>query len=679
MCILNKNKPQCQGKDYHTREVLSCPFHLLVYKIECHIRAKMADQLVDSTLKRGHSNWLESSHNIFIRFRQKHIFLERLHYHVATNLGLLQANQTQEYSQEGPAYHWKIDLLQRLNLPVYDGVREVLRKLNRSRNKRLDALKTTKAMKRRVELKTLRTQEAQQRKLWSKQHGHDTYGDEEELVDEGGVTQETIAGKKDRTFKKTCNRCGSTTHSRSTHRLCPYNKKNKETAIEVEVLDVEQSPPTTSSFDDLSEDGSESAEECWDWLLSDDELDVDMLEETVMSGCTCGALRAHTKTCPMNPRARYPTQPLYRPGDYVFLHGTQLKDEHIHCRVIECLARPAANLYRLGLVNCVLAEVHPEADLTKSSSGPPIPLDKWRTSLRIPLRVAQNDPCNLQKCECERAMIDKVTIDLTDLGKSPSSEKKKAPRVWIQNPVCLLHESDHQLITSPSGWLNDKIIQASQQLLAQQFPHTQGLQPPTLEQINGFEAHSGHFVQVLNVRRSHWIVVSNLGCDSDAVNVYDTMYTSIPSSTVDTVARLMFCSSPTLTIRMVEVDLQRNSSDCGVLSIAMAFDLLASQAPCVAKYDQELIRQHLCDCLSKCLFSPFPAKGEQSTTGIKYKSTFEVKIFCMCRLPEHPGEQWAECERCLGWFHRHCLDIPDSVFSETFESWECPTCKNTRS
>ena len=112
-------------------------------------------------------------------------------------------------------------------------------------------------MKRRVELKTL---EAQQRKLWSKQHGHDTYGDEEEFVDEGGVTQETIAGKKDRTSKKPCNHCGSTTHLRSNHRLCPYNK-NKETTMEVEVLDVEQAPPTTSSFDKLSEDSSESAEE----------------------------------------------------------------------------------------------------------------------------------------------------------------------------------------------------------------------------------------------------------------------------------------------------------------------------------------------------------------------------------------------------------------------------------
>ena len=145
--------------------------------------------------------------------------------------------------------------------------------------------------------------------------------------------------------------------------------------------------------------------------------------------------------------------------------------------MIECLARLAANLYRLGLVNCVLAEVHPEAYLTKSSSGPPIPLDKWRTSLRMPLRFAQNDPCSLQKCECERPVIDKVTIDLTDLGKSPCSEKKKAPRVWIEIPLYILNESDHQLITSPSGWLNDKIIQASQHLLAQQFHTPKGYNP----------------------------------------------------------------------------------------------------------------------------------------------------------------------------------------------------------
>ena len=132
----DKNKPQCQGKDYHTREVLSCPFHLLVYKIECHIRAKMADQLVDSTLT------LELLGEFSQQFPAE--TYERLHYHVAINLGLFQANQTHEYSQEGPAYHWKIDLLQCLYLPVVQQCEGSARKL---RSKWLDALKTTKAMK----------------------------------------------------------------------------------------------------------------------------------------------------------------------------------------------------------------------------------------------------------------------------------------------------------------------------------------------------------------------------------------------------------------------------------------------------------------------------------------------------------------------------------------------------
>ena len=217
----DKNQPQCQGKDYHTREVLNCPFHLLAYRIECHTRGEMANQLVHPVLKRGHTNWLESSHSVLIRFRPKHISLERLHYHVSTNLGLLQANMTNEYCQQGAAYHWKVDLLKRLNLPVYDGVQQVLEKLNSRRKKRLDSLKTTKAKKRRVKLKILRAREAQQRKQWSKRHGNDTYGeDEREITDE----EEKLSFKRE-----LCNKCGSTTHMRSTHRDCPYNKRSVNT------------------------------------------------------------------------------------------------------------------------------------------------------------------------------------------------------------------------------------------------------------------------------------------------------------------------------------------------------------------------------------------------------------------------------------------------------------------
>ena len=84
----------CKGKPYATRFKLTCPFHSLMYEIECCNRASMADKLVHPVFKRGHSNWLEASHNVLIGFRSKDVALVKLHYEVSTNLGLLQSNMT---------------------------------------------------------------------------------------------------------------------------------------------------------------------------------------------------------------------------------------------------------------------------------------------------------------------------------------------------------------------------------------------------------------------------------------------------------------------------------------------------------------------------------------------------------------------------------------------------------
>ena len=63
-------------------------------------------KLVHPILKRGHSNAVEASHNVLIRFRSKDVFLERLHYQLSTNLGLLQANLTYMHDKFGTSYHW---------------------------------------------------------------------------------------------------------------------------------------------------------------------------------------------------------------------------------------------------------------------------------------------------------------------------------------------------------------------------------------------------------------------------------------------------------------------------------------------------------------------------------------------------------------------------------------------
>ena len=149
---------------------LDCEFHALLYEIECTERAAQASKLVHPILKRGHSNAVEASHNVLIRFRSKDIYLERLHYQLSTNLGLLQANLTYMHSMLGTSYHWLPELYRRMKLPVFEGIVEALQKHNVGRKRELELAKTTPKKKWRVELKKKRVQEGIKRIKWSMIH-----------------------------------------------------------------------------------------------------------------------------------------------------------------------------------------------------------------------------------------------------------------------------------------------------------------------------------------------------------------------------------------------------------------------------------------------------------------------------------------------------------------------------
>ena len=82
------------------------------------------------------------------------------------------------------------------------------------------------------------------------------------------------------------------------------------------------------------------------------------------------------------------------------------------------------------------------------------------------------------------------------------------------------------------------------------------------------------------------------------------------------------------------VDPQKNSSDCGVLYVAIAFDLLSAKGQCIAAYNSTIIRKHLSQCRVNCCLTPFPVIGKRSTSSIVYLDTVSVDLFCICRMPE---------------------------------------------
>ena len=697
----DKENFKCEGQDYHTRLKLTCPFHSLAYEIDCHVRAQMAEQVVHPILKRGHSNWLEASHNVLIRFRPKHINLERLHYELSTDLGLLQSNMTYMYELHGPQYHWIPELYRRLKLPVYDGIQQALEVFNQQRKVALDKLKTDEAKRKRLQLKMKRTKESQIRKAWSKKHGHDTYGDEAEdiehdhsLINRGKKRQKASEGK--------CAACGSTTHRRSNHKDCPFNKRRK---IEISTLKHTDSIPEDGDIQvqqgDLQDD-SEELDESFS-SSSDDRV----LDDEVISGilCVCGAInRAHKSSCPMSSR-NYPSRvlfpsnedapnetvapttkleaikpdvaeinhknkvkpfPSFVPGTCVCLHNSKLIKQHIPCRIV----RVVGERYQLCCKKGILDMPYPGQELMTSNNDPPIPLDKWRQSSRVSLRHVISDPSCLESCTCNFSgtSLPTCTIVLSD----DSDDAPKRNDVWLQNLLYTLTISEQEIILSPIGWLNDSIISAAQMLMLQQFPHMTGLEPPTLAQTMAFQVHRGDFVQILNIRNCHWCTISNIGCEEGVVNVYDSMYSSVSTDTIRIIASMMLSSASKLVIRMMDVVRQINGSDCGVLSIAFAYDLCSGVDPCRARYDHKLIRQHLLKCLEDCHLSRFPVVSDRRITRVK--CTQEVDLHCSCRLPEEEGDEMAECDSCKRWYHRHCMDIPQEVFSGMDVPWTCKLC-----
>ena len=422
----DKNQPQCEGKDYTTREVLTCPLHLLVYKIECHVRAQMASKLIHPILKRGHSNWLESSHNVIMRFRNKHIHLERLHYHVSTNLGLLQANMTQEGNQQGLKYHWKTDLLQRLGLPVYDGVLEYLESHNRTRMKGLARAKTAKGKKRRVELKTLRTQNAKKRLLWTGKHGRDTYSEEDKRED---IKPPPPKSKK---IKDTA-----------------ASKKSKSTVTENDNLTVAPAPPP-----DLPVDPDK------DTVPPIKSEDTAVPKKSKKNRDTAASKKfTKNKDTAASKKSKRNENTSLKRGDYVCIHHN-MKDMHMCCRIVDHTPGSIATMYSLCCIAGVLEGMQSETEVTISApTTPPISTKRWRNKGRITLKDAWKNAENLQKCDCVLLAINEEGI--VDLTNAQTKSPPNADSVWIDNAVYILHESDWNRISGKST-MDGSMIPSSQ-------------------------------------------------------------------------------------------------------------------------------------------------------------------------------------------------------------------------
>ena len=113
-------------------------------------------------------------------------------------------------------------------------------------------------------------------------------------------------------------------------------------------------------------------------------------------------------------------------------------------------------------------------------------------------------------------------------------------------------KADIEILELQSGWLNDSLINAGLNMLRSQFPGSSGLYDVSLANTLFYpdETHKD-FIQILKVRHSHWVCVSNKSCNAGTVKIYDSLRTGdLPLSAKEFIFALLRYQKKKVTLHL---------------------------------------------------------------------------------------------------------------------------------
>ena len=155
---------------YTSANTLSCPMHLMAYRIVMRDCAKRAEEVIHPVMGRGHSNTSESKFSVLPKYRAKNKALEKSSYEFYTTLGLIQGNMAWAYNDAayGHNYHWIVDVLTRMNLPVHATLVDTVRARTARSQQAREKQKTEKYKQERISRKQARAVAAEGRSKWAR-------------------------------------------------------------------------------------------------------------------------------------------------------------------------------------------------------------------------------------------------------------------------------------------------------------------------------------------------------------------------------------------------------------------------------------------------------------------------------------------------------------------------------
>ena len=90
--------------------------------------------------------------------------------------------------------------------------------------------------------------------------------------------------------------------------------------------------------------------------------------------------------------------------------------------------------------------------------------------------------------------------------------------------------------------------------------------------------------------------------------MYDSFFKELDEETVDTINNYFGTENSRCKVKckMIDVKVQKKSKDCAAFAIAFLTSLAYDLGQNLIVYNQDQLRCHLCDCVTKGKLVPFP-------------------------------------------------------------------------
>ena len=253
----------------------------------------------------------------------------------------------------------------------------------------------------------------------------------------------------------------------------------------------------------------------------------------------------------------------------------------------------------------------------------------------------------------------------------------KKNKVW-KKYGCYRLTNIHKAHLCSDNLLDDIHIGAAQELIKKQFPNIGGLRNTVLQNSESLKPlQSAENLQIIHVKLDkidHWVLISTIGCGKGEVELYDSLQQTPRLCTQTVIARYLKSQSNTIKIKLVNVALQKGSTDCGLYAITMMTSIAHKEDPAYVIYDQQELRTHLKDSFDRGFINKFPiSKKRRLSKRITIEDVYP--IYCSCRLPEpEDGSHMVQCDNCSEWYHRRCLTDLSVESLDELDEWLCNKC-----